>query len=225
MLKLPRVCHAGLRGPDVHAYSRVYRSAGVRHRKPTTFFGVHMVDNTQHFQKNHGLRQDGVVGPKTFDAMRPYFDGYDRYLLKKEITQLKVPGPRELIVGAALAMYHNRPFPYEEVRPYPNTLAGFYSRGSDCSGTSTGCYHYAHLSHSNVSDPNEMNFNGYGSTYSMVPRGAKVINALPGDLAFYYPTFSHVGVYLGNGNVFSHGKPGDPTIIPLSWATMVRSYL
>ena len=39
MLKLPRVAHAGLRGPDVLAYSRVYRSLNIRTRKQTRYFG------------------------------------------------------------------------------------------------------------------------------------------------------------------------------------------
>jgi len=184
-----------------------------------------MVDNTIVFQKRHNLKMDGVVGQHTFDAMRQYFDGYDKYLLRKAIKRAEIPGPRELIIGAALAMYHHRPFTYEEVRPYPMTLSGFYARGSDCSGTSTGCYHYANGYHSSVPDPNNMHFDGYGSTYSMTPHGSRVTAARPGDLAFYYPTYSHVGVVLDSTRVFSHGKPGDPTIIPLSWATQVRSYL
>lgn len=225
MIHLPRECHAGLQGPDVVAYSRIYRHLHDRRRDPTRNFGVHMVEATLRFQHEHHLHADGVVGSRTFDAMRPYFDAYDRWLLQREVKKLEVT-PQRLIVGAALALYAARPFRYIEGRPIPGTLHEIEAEGSDCSGTSIGCYHYTHLRFPHVLNPGGFGADfRYGSTYTMIYHGERVYTPQLGDLMFYYPTFSHVGVYLGGGRVFSHGAPGDPRIIPASWATQIRRYV
>lgn len=225
-LTLPRVAHAGLRGPDVMAYKRTLHRIGIRPQSnETTYFGFTLADQVHHFQAQHGITPTGTVTGQTFDALRVSFDSYDRWLLRDEISLL-LPTPRELIIGGCMAMLHHAPFPYMEVRPYPDSLAEIYVKGSDCSGTSTrGGYAYAHLSYPNVvPDPNAMNFDGFGNTYEMIKHGTQVATPKPGDLAFYYPAFSHVGVVLDATRAFSHGKPGDPTVIPVSWATQFRRY-
>lgn len=221
---LPRYCHAGLNGPDVTAYSEIYRRIHLRDRPKTRHFGLFMVAETRRFQREHGIRSDGVVGPKTFEALRPHFNSYDRWLFQKE-TKLIIPSASILVVGAMTAMYKHRPFRYIETRPYPDELRLFWEHGSDCSGTSTGGYHYAYLFHKDTPDPNGLHFDGYGYTGTMLNHGTRVGSPAPGDLCFYYPTYSHVGVYLGGGRVFSHGHTGDPRIIPSSWATQTRRYL
>lgn len=225
MITQPRIAHAGQKGPDIKAYSRTYRRLGIRHRPTTSFFGGHMVDNTQHFQHSHGLRADGVIGPKTFEKLAPHFDRYDKYLLKN--TQVKPPpNPRDLIVGACLAMLRHSPFPYHEIRPYPATFDQLYRTGSDCSGTSTLSYKYAHTAYPGlVSDPNGFGFDGYGYTGTLLNHGTRTTTPRPGDLCFYYPTYSHVGVYLSSGRVFSHGAPGQPHVIGSSYASQFRTYL
>lgn len=231
MIHQPRITHAGQRGPDVKAFSRIFREKRIgplRTRPVTDFFGVHMVNSTIEFQRHHGLKQTGTINEKTFDHLRPYFDGYDRYLFRKE-TKLLQPSPQDLAVGAWLAMLRHAPFPYREVRRYPMTLAGFYIDGSDCSGTYMGGLHYAHLSWpTRVHDPNGFSppFDGYGSTYTMIGHGVRVFGSpQKGDAAFYYPTHSHVGGCLGGDRVFSHGKPGDPHVIGASYATEFRRYI
>ncbi len=225
MTRQPRIAHAGQHGPDIKAYSRTYRRLNIRHRPVTRFFGTRMVDNTQRFQKQHGLHADGVIGPKTFAKLAPHFDGYDKWLLGQTKTK-PPPNPRDLITGACLAMLRHAPFPYREVRPYPPSLGSVYAEGSDCSGTSTLAYKYAHVAYpSHVSDPNGFNFNGYGYTGTLLNHGKRTTTPHPGDLCFYYPTYSHVGVYLGNGRVFSHGAPGQPHVIGSSYATQIRTYL
>jgi peptidoglycan DL-endopeptidase CwlO len=42
--------------------------------------------------------------------------------------------------------------------------------------------------------------------------------AEPGDLVFYYSDISHVGMYLGNGNIIDAPKPGDSVrIVPMTY--------
>lgn len=225
-LRLPRVCHAGLSGRDVYAYERTFHQLGIRHRDASHLFGVHAVHNTMHFQRQHHLHVDGVIGRATFSELVKHFDGYSKLLVRKEIAQLAVT-PRDLVCGAAIAMYHHRPFPYEEVRPYPGSLDAVYVRGSDCSGTAEVAYRYAygHFGGAKVPDPSGLHFDGYGYTGTDLNHGNRVWTPHHGDLAFFYPTYSHVGIVLDRNRTFSHGRPGDPTIIPTSWATMLRSYL
>jgi cell wall-associated NlpC family hydrolase len=49
------------------------------------------------------------------------------------------------------------------------------------------------------------------TTWDQVKVGKTVSadEALPGDLVFYYSDVSHVGIYIGNGNVIDAPKPGD----------------
>jgi hypothetical protein len=223
-LTLPRVCHAGMSGPDVYAYSRTMKQLGIRHRKPSRYFGVHLANNLLTYQKQHHLPHTGHVGEQTFASLRKHFDGYSRVLIRRADTKYQ-PHARDYIVGACLAMLHHAPFPYREVRPYPDTLQQVYSQGSDCSGTSCSAYKYAHGIDHSVPDPAGFDFSGYGSTYTMITHGVRVSSPEKGDLCFYYATFSHVGVYLGDGKVFSHGKPGDPHVVASSFATQFRRYL
>lgn len=224
-LTLPRECHAGLRGPDVRIYSRVMRQLGIRLRDETDFFGWHLVGNIEHFQRDHKMAVTGHVHQVTFDALRPHFTPHEREVLLRADVRY-APHPRDYIVGACLGMLHDAPFPYREVRPIPDTIGDVEREGSDCSGTSITAYHYSHLRFGSVPDPSGNDFDHYGSTIVYMARGGRRVTVpQPGDCVFYYPAYSHVGIYLGNGRVFSHGKPGDPTVIPSSWATMIRSYL
>jgi hypothetical protein len=184
-----------------------------------------MVEATRHVQHLHGLQADGVLGPKTFEHLAPHFDGYDKWLVRHTSVQ-PPPHPRDLIVGACLAMLRHAPFPYEEIRPYPSTFDELYRVGSDCSGTSTLAYKYADTAFPGlVSDPNGFGFDGYGYTGTLLNHGTRTTTPHSGDLCFYYPTYSHVGVYLGGGRVFSHGAPGQPHVIGSSYATQIRTYL
>jgi hypothetical protein len=230
-LTLPRVCHAGLSGPDVRAYSRVYRGLGIRQRRETRFFGVHMVGNTEHFQRDTTyhmgvtLKPTGIINQATFLALRPHLDPYSRYLIGLADKQLTV-NPRDLVVGMWLAMLRLAPFPYEQIRPYPSGDLAMLDRvGSDCSGTFELAYKYAHGHDPTIPDPSNYDFDGYGWTGSLDANGTKVRTPRPGDACFYYPDHGHVGGFLGGDRVFSHGKTGDPHVTSSSFAVEFRSYL
>lgn len=234
-MSIPRVAHLGVKGPDVIAYKRTLVRLGFREQQENDqnrqhhklgFYGVKMVHEVAHFQRHRGLRATGNVNEQTFELLARHFDGYDKWLIKQERKRL-LPEPWELVVGAWVAMLRHAPFPYIQIRPYPPELSLFYSRGSDCSGTFEGAYHYAHLEYpSRVPDPSGFGFDGYGYTGTLLNHGSRVSTPAPGDAAFYYWDYHHVGGVLDHsGRVFSHGKPGDPHITSASYATEFRRYL
>lgn len=228
-LTLPRVCHMGLSGPDVLAYSRTYHQLGIRKRDQTRHYGMRMFGNTQHFQRDHSLKQTGTIGTATFDVLKKHFDPYSKWLVGQADQKYDITG-RDLVVGTNLAMMRIASFPYEQVRKYPFTLAAMDENGSDCSGTFEFGFYVAHLHMPNILDPSGLKFDGYGYTGTLLEHGRRVTSPKPGDAAFFYPDYSHVGCYLGNGRIFSHGHPptaSDPSphIIGTGGVTMWRSYL
>lgn len=223
-LTLPRVCHAGMRGPDVLAYSRTYRRLGIRQRDATRFFGMRMVGNTKHFQHDHQLKQTGTVNKDTFDQLRRHFDNYDKYLIGRAESKYEVT-PRDLVVGYWLAMLRVAPCPYIQIRPYPMSIERFDHDGSDCSGTFELAYKLAHDHDPSIPDPSALHFDGYGYTGTLLAHGRRVATPKPGDAVFFYPDYHHVGGFLGGSRVFSHGGTGDPHITSVTYGTQFRSYL
>lgn len=223
MITLPRVCHIGMSGPDVTAYTRTYRQLGIRQHHATRHYGLRTERNTKDFQHAHHLKTTGVVNEKTFDALRPHFDGYSRWLLER--TPHYQYDPRELVVGYALQALKVAPCPYMQVRPYPRSIHQFDTEGSDCSGTFELFYWLGHEADKSIPDPSGFGFNGTGNTDTLWASGHAVQTPQPADAVFYYPDHGHVGLYLGGGRVFSHGAPGHPHVISTAGAVGYRSYL
>jgi cell wall-associated NlpC family hydrolase len=80
-------------------------------------------------------------------------------------------------------------------------------REFDCSSFTELCFKEAGLP-----DPSNKNYEPIGTTQAMIENCQHVTNPEPGDLAFYgtREATTHVAIYVGNGNVISMGKPGDP---------------
>lgn len=69
------VMREGTRGPDVHALQERLNALGIRdargHRLSTdSHFGEHTKEAVENFQRAHGLKPDGVVGPRTAEALQ-----------------------------------------------------------------------------------------------------------------------------------------------------------
>lgn len=234
---LPREIELGAKGRDVRAYQRALRKAGYRPKgaKTTNVFDEQMDAEVRAFQQAAGLLVDGEIGPNTFAQLLPYVDGWGQRLLAA--VKPRVPSSiRQKIVASAYVGYENR----DSIR-YTQTgqrMQGVrdrmrpprFPRYEDCSSFATWCYWAA-----GGPDPNGLNYNGQGYTGTQIGHGVECRNPRPGDLIFYGPSHSsinHVAIYVGNGNVVSHGQESGPSLYPIDYSRgsrggrqQVRSYL
>jgi hypothetical protein len=181
------------------------------------------------------IKNMGVINGRWLvnDITRPLYDVNGTITLKRALPQLLEPpassqanqsgmptsgttGPtnsgdmRKRIMSVWGRVYPlGSRYAYEQTRPYPPSLFGTAAeRSLDCSAFVTLIYKEA-----GAPDPNKNHYDGYGYTGTLVPNGRRVskADAQPGDMAFYGGSASvpgHVALYLGNGNVGSHGSPG-----------------
>lgn len=234
---LPREIKLGAKGRDVRAYQRALRKAGHRPKdaKTTNVFDQQMDAEIRVFQQAAGLLVDGEIGTNTFEQLLPYVDAWGKQLLKA--VKPDVPSSiRQKVVASAFVGYKNR----DSIR---YTQTGQRMQGvrdhitpprfpayEDCSSFATWCYWAA-----GGPDPNGLNYNGQGYTGTQIAHGVECPSPRPGDLVFYGPSHSlinHVAVYVGNGNVVSHGQESGPSLYPMDYSRgsrggrqQVRSYL
>lgn len=95
---------------------------------------------------------------------------------------------------------------------------GQYPNYGDCSGYASGLLWDALLGFKPVDVVNGENWHG-GYTGTMGDHGAVVHHGRKiGDLLLYGPgTHEHVTVYIGQGQVFSHGSEAGPYILPWNY--------
>jgi cell wall-associated NlpC family hydrolase len=87
-------------------------------------------------------------------------------------------------------------------------------------------------------DPNGRNFDGLGYTGTQIGNGTAVTleQAQPGDLVFYgkkvdpdpQAGITHVALYVGNGNVISHGSESGPHLVQVDYRSdrkLIKSYV
>jgi hypothetical protein len=107
-------------------------------------------------------------------------------------------------------------------RPMPDTLWSAAAHNAvDCSSFATLVYKEAGLP-----DPNgpSYNYNGQGSTYSLIKQGTFVTAPAPGDLVFYHGTMlapGHVEVYVGGGKTIGIGGDEGVHEHDMNWTTPV----
>jgi peptidoglycan hydrolase-like protein with peptidoglycan-binding domain len=231
-----RILRVGSRGRDVRAVQRALRKAGFRpkERKISNAFGAKMKEEVKNFQRASGLRPvDGEMGKDTFKALRPHFDAYGRWLLKKAAqARKKANTPRQKIVAAAHLGYQNRAsIHYSQDTSVGQSVAGRDRRRmdgvrnklrppkhpsfEDCSSFVTWCYWVA-----DATDPNGVGFNGTGNTATQIAHGHEVSAPRPGDLVFYghsHGNINHVTLYVGNGRVISHGQESGPSLYSIDY--------
>lgn len=222
-----RTLHRGMKGNDVLAIKRAlahakYRRWGFGFNR---FFRRRLAQDIRRFQHDHGLRVDGVYGPKTHAKLMHYFDAYGAYLMiktKKRLAALAAPTGKSAVVYQAMIAYNNRyKVHYTQggsrmmiVRYRIKDLVAWFRGHSylyeDCSSISTGYYYIAGLP-----DPNGLHYNGQGYTGTLAVHGRWVSVPEPGDLALYgwgFP-YHHVAVYVGGGRVVSHGSEIGPLLV------------
>jgi len=73
-----RTIRYGSRGPDVELAQLALQRSGYLNEQPDGLFGARTEAAVLAFQKAYGLSADGVVGPQTWNRLRPYLLGYFR---------------------------------------------------------------------------------------------------------------------------------------------------
>lgn len=195
-------------GKDVTAIQRALRDAGALTRPVTTSsYAENTWKAVTAFQRQKGIQATGAYGRATHVALSPHFDAYGRWLLVEAKEDLK-PDPREHVAQTAYWYYGQRvKIAYSQIRPIQTVYYGIrppeVPGRLDCSGLAISCYWANGLAWYLGSE----NAHGFGNTWSLARHGKSVsiVDLRPGDLVFYYPSCSHMAVYVGNGRVVSNG--------------------
>ena len=64
------------RGTDVYILQLALQRAGYLNEEPDGIFGRRTENAVLHFQQANGLKQDGIAGGRTWNALMPYLKGY-----------------------------------------------------------------------------------------------------------------------------------------------------
>jgi hypothetical protein len=226
----PRLLKLGAKGRDVRAVQRALRKSGFRPKtdRTTDTFDQRMKDQVVAFQQARGLTPaDGEVGRDTYAALKPSIDRFGRLLIQQAANAAQqAKTTRKKIVAAAHLCFQNRAlihYTQNGIPPAPRRMDGVrrmlrppaFPEFEDCSSFSTWCYFAA-----GAPDPNGLSYNGEGWTGTQHPRGTETVALRPGDLVFYGPnrnSINHVTVYVGNGQVISHGGETGPRLFRLDY--------
>lgn len=225
----PRIVQQGARGRDIVAYKGGLTHAGMRPRRlldsPT--FGHTMRHEVIDFQKHHGLRADGAIGPHTYDHLINWIGDYGRRLIASMDARAEMRTVRARYVQNCLWSTQTWQWPYwhyEQWRPVPlshpdRVIDAEHPIDTDCSGFvdlmarwTTGC----------PSPMGPLGFGGAGNTDTIVAYNPVVPSAsqlLPGDLILYDDP-GHVVVCIGYPYAVSFGaEPG-----PIKLDSRYRGY-
>ena len=73
---------------DVMLLQSTLKKLGYYNSAIDGIFGKNTENAVIRFQRDFGLTQDGIVGPKTFEKLMPYINGYANYKIKQGDTEL-----------------------------------------------------------------------------------------------------------------------------------------
>jgi hypothetical protein len=224
----PRTCKLGDTGRDVLGYKRALHEWATQIGIPTRYewppdshFGSRTVEAVNDFKGRHHLPTDGILGPRTYAALYPWFlkDRYNLWLIEHWHTASKRD---EVKAELDWLIAHHNDIHYSELRPIP--LARFRDKAlpitCDCSGTIIGANFAV-----GAPDPSGLRYNGEGYTGSFlthldhIAKGSLKV----GDIIVFgsYPGLHAVAVLAPGADpaIFTHGhegQPDDPRQLPLS---------
>lgn len=87
-------------GPLVELLQSTLRELGYYNGAIDGIFGFQTYNAVQRFQTQYGLTVDGIVGPKTWDALSPYIDGYLIHTIREGDTFYKIANMHSSTVEA-----------------------------------------------------------------------------------------------------------------------------
>jgi hypothetical protein len=221
-----RELRQGKSGKDVVALKRALSKAGYVkwQSRWTRLFGPYTATALKKFQREHGLRADGVYGPATHAKLAPYYDAYGAALL----GQFPRAPVGHTVVTAALFGYHVRGsihYTQSALRMYGvrnKIRPPAIPKWEDCSSYATWTYWLAKRR-----DPNGRGYDGYGFTGTLAANGRPAAPAA-GRLSFYgrYP-HTHVTIDVSASMCVSHGSERGPVLVPIRYRrdySHTRSY-
>jgi Putative peptidoglycan binding domain/NlpC/P60 family len=239
-----RPLREGARGLDVVAVKRSLSRAGhMRWGAITQAWGAGASEACRRFQASVGLSDTGQYGRRTHDALlqaprkghpqEPAWDAYARALMAQfcAATESEEVRVRTATVDAARFWHQRRgAIAYSQARPFELAKPPEVPRRTDCSGFVSICHLAGGAKNPNVQEGKRLPWNGAGYTGTLLAGGrrCRVEELRPGDLVFYgftktpSPAFpldspTHVALWLGDGNVMSHGREEGPELLAYTY--------
>ena len=218
----------GYKGKDVEGVKRaLWRANGLRFGTGfTPTYGPIAVKEAKIFQERKHLAPDGVIGPATIHALAPYFDQYAFFLYEGyKPNQSPEQAKRARMLAYAVWGYNNRALIYYAMfrpmelledlwhLPVSEDCSTFYTKGAKAAGWR---------------DPNGLDYDGAGNTQTLAAHGRQVslATAKIGD-AILYSDPQHVGIYVGDERIISHGSNPGPSLTDVNYRPdfwQARSY-
>lgn len=201
------------------------------------YFGGHLEKAVREFQRQHGLRVDGVIGRATRDKLekaknvagKPVFDSVAHDLLAEFCSDYGDQKKRLAILAAGFSLYeHRSQMVYSQARPFQRKAPpwlGWHPSRLDCSAYVTDCYEGGQ-----APNPNGRPWDGLGFTGTQLANGRRVSHPLLGSLVFYGSPVGHVALYVGTvggvPSVLSFGST-PLKLLPMNYRTPTefRDYL
>lgn len=184
----------GARNPDVARLQRALSAAG-NSVPDTGYFGSMTKSAVIKYQSSHGLRSSGSADGATWRSLQGNRGGAQAVDAPVQVAAPATSNRADQAISFARAQL-GKPYSYGATGP------GAY----DCSGLTMGAMRAA-----GVSVPR--------TSQAQYAAGRKVStrDLQPGDLVAYYGGISHIGIYIGNGQIIHASRPGRPVaVVPVN---------
>nr|WP_246026098.1 peptidoglycan-binding protein [Peribacillus cavernae] len=197
-----RTLKSGMTHSNVKQLQETLKKKGYfKSSRTTTYFGTVTKSAVINFQKNHGLKADGIVGKNTFKAL-----GSSKTVSTNVAVKAASTSSKSAKIVSNAKKYMNVPYKW----------GGSTPSGFDCSGFLV----YVFKQSANISLPRTVS--------EIYKKGVRVSSPKVGDLVFfetYKPGASHAGIYVGNNQFIHTSSSQGVTISSLSNSYWSPRYL